>query len=96
MQVVTTQDSAPKSSTACTMALKKKPDTCSAAPSLLRILDIILQTLLARDKVFTTSGQSLSAAKINRPSYLKEFTISRGRPLGSESPGGDLPLILCC
>ena len=48
MRVVTTQVSNLKSSTACTMALKKKPDTRGAAPYLLRIRGILLQTALAR------------------------------------------------
>ena len=80
MQGVTTQVSDPKSSTACTTSLKKKPDIRGAAPSLLRMRVILLQTALDRDKFFTTAGQLLSAAKIICPRYLKEVTISRGCP----------------
>ena len=49
-------------------------------PSLLMIRVILLQTNLAWDKLFTTAGHLSSAAKITRPRYLKEVTISRGRP----------------
>ena len=80
MRGVTTQVSDPKISIVCTMALKNKPDTRGAAPSLLRMHVILLQTALARDKFFTTSGQSSSTTEITRPRYLKEVTISRGHP----------------
>ena len=80
MRGVTTQFSDPKSSTACTTDPKKNPGTCGAAHSLLRMRDIFLQTALARDKFFTTTGQLLSTAKITCPRYLKEVTISRGCP----------------
>ena len=80
MQGVTTQVSDPNSSTACTMALKKKPDTRRDAPSLLRMRAIFLHTALVLDKFLTTANQSLSADYITRPSYLKEVIISRGRP----------------
>ena len=80
MQGVTTQVSYPKSITACTTALKKNPDNRGAAPSLLRMHFIILQTALSRDKLLTTYGQSSSATKITFPMYLNEVTISRGRP----------------
>ena len=56
------------------------PDTRGAAPFLMRMRNILLQTVLARDKLFTTDGQSLSAAKIIRTRYFNEVTISRGRP----------------
>ena len=69
-----------KSSTACTTALKKKLDTRSIALFLLRIHAILLQTALDRDKLFTAPGQSSSAAEITLPRYLKDVTISRGRP----------------
>ena len=78
MRGVTTQVSAPKSSTAWTTALKMNLDTCGAAPSLLRMRNILIQTFLARAKFFNTDGQLLSATKINRSRYLNEFTISRG------------------
>ena len=58
MRGVTTQVSATKNSTTYTTALKKNLETRGAAPSLLRIRVILLQTALARDKLFTTSGQS--------------------------------------
>ena len=44
----------------------------------MRICVILRQKTLARDKFFTNSSQLLPAANINRPRYLKEFTISRG------------------
>ena len=77
---LTTHVSNQKSSTAWTTALKKKPETRGAAPSLLRMRVILLQTDLARDKFLTTSGQSSSAANITCPRYLKEVTISRESP----------------
>ena len=77
---VNTQVSNLKISTACTTGLKNKPDTHCASPSLLRIRVILFHTSLARDKFVTTSGKFLSAAKISRPRFLKEVTISRGRP----------------
>ena len=80
MRGVTTQVSDPKRSTACTTVLKKNPDTCGAAPSLLSMRGILLQTFLARDKFFTAAGQLSSTAEITRTRYLKEATISRGRP----------------
>ena len=80
MRGVTTQVSAPKSSTAWTTATKNNPDTCAAAPSLLRMRNILFQNFLARENFFTTAGQLSSTAKITRPSYLKEVTISRGVP----------------
>ena len=46
MRGVNTQVYDPKISTACTTALKKKPDTCSAAHSLLMMRNILLQTFL--------------------------------------------------
>ena len=80
MKGVTTQVSNPKSSTACTTALKNRLDTLGAAPSLLSIHVILLQITLVWDKFFTTADQSSSSAKITRPSYLKEVTLSRGLP----------------
>ena len=80
MRGVTTQVSALKSSKAWTTALKKKPDTCGAAPSLLRMRGILLQNFLERAKLFITAGQSFSSAEITRPSYLKEVRIYRGSP----------------
>ena len=76
---VTTQFSTPKNSTAWTTALKKKQYTRGAAPSLMRMRDILLQNFLAQAKFLTTAGQSSSASKITHPRYLKEFNISRGR-----------------
>ena len=80
MRGVTIHVSNPKRSTACTKALKKKPYTRGAAPSLMRMRAILLKTALAQEKFFTTVGQLSSTANINRPRYLKEVTISRGRP----------------
>ena len=80
MQGVTTNFSQPKNNTVCTTALKKKPDTRGYAPYLLDILVILFHPTLARYNLLTTSGQSLSAAKITRPRYYKEVTIFRGRP----------------
>ena len=67
-----------KSNTSCTTALNKNPDTRISALSLLRILVILFHTALARDKFLTIAGQLLSDAKITRPRYQKEVTISRG------------------
>ena len=75
MRGVTTQVSYPKSSTACTTAFKR-----GTALYLLMMRAILLQTALSQDNFLTTSGHSLSAAKITHPSYLKEITISRGGP----------------
>ena len=55
MRGVTTLVSSPKSRTACTTALKKNLDTRAAARSLLRMRNILLQTFLAREKLFTTA-----------------------------------------
>ena len=71
MRGMTTQVSYPKISTACTTDLKNNPDTRGAAPYLLRMRAILLQTSLARYKFLATAGQSSSAADITRPSYLK-------------------------
>ena len=77
---VTTQVSDLKSSTTFTTALKNNPDNHGAAPSLLRMLSILLQTDLSRDKLLTTAKKSSSAAVITRPKYLKEVTIFSGHP----------------
>ena len=83
---VTTQASDPKISTACTAALKNNPDTHSAAPSLLNMHNILLRTFLARDKLITTAIQLTYDAYIPPPpKYLKEVTISRGRPQALKS-----------
>ena len=68
------------SSTDWTTSLKKNPDTRGAAPSLLRILINLHHTARALARFLTTPDQSSSAAEITRPKYLKEVTISRGRP----------------
>ena len=80
MQGVTTQVSAPKSITYWTKDLKKNSDTCGATPSLLRIRIILCHTTRAIARFLTTTVQSSSATEITRPKYLKEVTISRGRP----------------
>ena len=77
---MTNQVSDLKISTACTTYLKNKPDTRGAAPYLPRMHDILLQTVLDRYKLFTTSGQSFHTAKITCTRYFKEVIISRGRP----------------
>ena len=77
---VTTQVSDLKSSTYCTIALKKKSDTHGAAPYLLRMHAILLQTTLTRDNFLTTTGHLSSTAEITCHRYLKEVTIYRGNP----------------
>ena len=80
MRGVTTQVLEPKRNTACTMDLKKNPDTCGSEPSMMRILVILFHNFHACDKFLTTNGQLLSVAEITRPKYQKEVTIPRGRP----------------
>ena len=80
MRGVNIQFSKLNSSTACTMALNKNPDTRNSSPSLLKILFILFHIALTHDKFLTTSNQSSSAAKISRPRYQKEVKISRGSP----------------
>ena len=80
MREVTIQVSDLKGSTTCTTDLKNNPHTYDGAPSLLMIHIILFHTTLYRDKLLTTAGHLSSDAEINRPRYLKEFTISRGRP----------------
>ena len=65
MRRVNTHVSAPKSNTKWTTALKKKTDTHGLTPSLLRILDIILQNSCAFFRFRITAGQSSSAADNN-------------------------------
>ena len=96
MRGLTPQISSPMSSIDCIMALKKKPDTRGVTPSLLSICYIPIHTVFAWSNFLTTSGQSSSVAEITHPRYLKEVTISRGAPVGAESPEGDLPLPLRC
>ena len=76
----TTQVSAPKIRTACTMDLTRKPDNRVSSPSMLNISVILYHTALALDIFLTTAGQSLSATEITRPKCRNEVTISRGRP----------------
>ena len=54
---VNTQVSAQKRSIDWTAALKNKPDIRDAAPSLLRMSGILLQTFLSWANFFTTAGQ---------------------------------------
>ena len=77
MQGVIIQVSEPKRNTACTMALKKNPNTRGSAPLLLRILVILFHTALVHETFLTTSGHSSSATKITLPRYRKEVTTSR-------------------
>ena len=46
----------------------------------MRMSDVLLQIFLSWAKFFIAAGQSLSAANITFPRYLKEVTISKGRP----------------
>ena len=80
MQGVTTHVSAPKINTDWTKALKKTPDTNGAAPSLTRILVNLYHTSSIFASFLTTSVQYSYVAEMTSPKYLKEFTISRGRP----------------
>ena len=79
MRRVTTRVSELKSNNACTGVLKKNVDKCGSTLSLLRIIVILFNTSLARDKLLTTAGQFPSANKITCHKYWKEITISRGR-----------------
>ena len=85
MQGVTTQVSAFKSSAAWIMALKKKPETRGVATSLLSMRDILLQPVFARAKFLMNAVQLSSVADIAYPRYLKEVTISSGRPYALKS-----------
>ena len=75
-----TQVSAQNNNTDLTMALKKNLDTRGLAPSLIRILAILLQTTRAFTRYRITAGQSSSATDKTLPRYLKDRTISRVRP----------------
>ena len=77
---VTTHVSAPNNKTDWTTTLKKNPDTCGLAPSLLRIFDIICQTVRSFARFCTTVFQSSSASDSTLPRYLKEVTIFRRIP----------------
>ena len=74
---VTIHVSSLKSNTEWAMDLRKKPDTCGLAPSMLRILVIILQTARAFFKFWITAVQSSYATDNTLPSYLKYDTISK-------------------
>ena len=80
MRGLTPQVSALNISTACITALKKKLDTRGVDHYLLSTRDILLHTVFDRAKLLTTAGQSSSISEITRPRYVKEVTISRGRP----------------
>ena len=54
--------------------------TRDLALSLLRILVVLLHTARTFDRFRTAAAQSSSAINITLPSYMKEVTISRGRP----------------
>ena len=75
---VTTHVSAPNSNTDWKTALKKNSEIRGLAPSLLKILDILCQTVRAFTSFWTPDGQSSSAANSTIPRYLKDKTISRG------------------
>ena len=85
MHGATTHVSVSKISTDCTTELKKKLYICIAAPSLLIILVNLRHTARAFDMFLTSSVQLSSAAEITCSNYLKEFTISRGRPYALKS-----------
>ena len=92
-----TQVSDLKSNTACTTALKKKPENRGSAPSLLMILIIIFHTALTRDKLLNTTGQLSSTNRRYHPSHVSEGGHHlQGAPIGAEFPGVDLPLLLHC
>ena len=55
--------------------LKKNMDTRGLAPYLLRILDILRQTICAFASFWITVGQSSSTADIILPRYFKYGTI---------------------
>ena len=80
MQGVTTQVYAPKISTKGTTSLKKNLDNRGPAPSLLRICVSLRHTTSALASFLTAAGHSSSATEITRPKYLKQVSISRGRP----------------
>ena len=69
--------SAPKSNTDWTTALKKNMDTHVLAPSLLRILNNLCQTVYAFARIWTTAGQSSSTTDSTLLRYLKDGTILR-------------------
>ena len=77
---VTTHISAPNRNTYWKTALKKNTDNRSLTPSLLRILSVLHQTVRVFARFWTTAGHSSSATDITIPWYLKDVTISRGRP----------------
>ena len=52
----------PKISTAWITALKNNPDTRGAAPSLMRMRDILLHAFFAQAKFLITSGQLSSVS----------------------------------
>ena len=92
---VTTQASDPKIRTACTAALKNNPDTHSAAPSLLNMHNILLQTFLAWDKLITTATHLTYAAKITLPPQVFEGGHHlKGAPIGTEIHDGDINHLL--
>ena len=74
MRGLTIHGYAPKSNTNWTTYLKKNPDTRGLAPY------ILCQTVRAFARFRITTGQSSSAANSTLPRYLKDRTISRGRP----------------
>ena len=80
MRGATTHVSSLKNNTDCTTTLKKNLDTCGCAPSLLRIIIILLHTNRALVILRITAGQSLSATYTTLPRYFKDGIISRLRP----------------
>ena len=78
MQGVTTHVSDPKSSTACTTALKNIPNYLGFAPYLTKILDRHAHIFFDISRFPTTAGQLLSEAIIIRPKHLKYVADSSG------------------
>ena len=88
MQGVTTQVSALKSNTDCTTALNKNPDTRGLAPSLIGILNILLQTaraILSDTHPFATRSSSKYILYIQQgvhvPFYGGRETLPVHQPL---------------
>ena len=73
-----THFSSPKSSTACTTALKKNPNTLGFAPSLTKILDRRAQLFLAFRRFPTTTRKLSSESDMIRLKYLKGVIDSNG------------------
>ena len=80
MQGVITHASNPKRNTACTITLKKIPDTCSLDLSCPKIIENCAHLFLEFLRFPTTTGQSFSKAVKIQTSYLNDVTKFSGRP----------------